>query len=76
MEKKIEQMRKELDRAIQISEIYDEIVNQMKWNAMERTEEKDENGDAIYKAPDKDSWRYDKYNAYKEVLSVIEKMIK
>ena len=73
---KAEQMRKELQRMEYLSQVYSLVQAQMNWDVMVRTEDKDEDGNYIYVAPNEDSWDYSKYEVWCEVMKAIEKLAK
>lgn len=71
-ESKVEEMRKELRKFESVASILDKIEDSMKWDCMKRIEDDSEEG-YHWEEPKEDDWYYDKYIAYKEVLSVLEK---
>lgn len=71
-EKRIEEMRKELNKAEAVVGIISKIEDNMNWDCMTRVEDESEKG-YHFEAPQEDGWYYDKYVAYTEVLSVLEK---
>ena len=73
---KAEQMREELQRMEYLSQIYSIIQSQMNWDVMVRTDEKDEDDAYIFTAPNEDSWEYQKYKVWCEVMKAIEKLAK
>lgn len=83
MTKKLETARSNVHRLEVLSQIYDAIEERMKWDCMEATDEKDENGNRIFKSymSYKDlepfTYEYDKARAekvWREVLSAVEKL--
>ena len=76
VEIKVNEMKKQVERMEKLAGIYKQITDCMNWDVMINTNEADEDGDVIWKAPDTDDWRYDTYVVWCEVMKHIEKLIK
>ena len=68
------ELRNKADRLDAISRVYNSIEQAMKYDAMEWTDEIDENGETVYKAPKEDDWRYVNYKVWQEVLDAVVKL--
>lgn len=71
-EKKIEEMRKELNKAECVASIIERLVEQMQWDCMNRIEDESEKG-YHFEDPNEDDYYYDRFVAYKDVITVLEK---
>ena len=54
--------------------IYNHVEQQMKWDAMKWHDKDEEHDEAWFTEPEEDDYNYDNYLAYKEVLTMIEKL--
>lgn len=73
LEKKAQELREQAERLENIGYVLGNLKSNMEWDAMEQQEEKDEEGNWIFKAPSENSWRYGRYMAYKEIIELLEK---
>lgn len=81
LSKKAEQLRKAATRVDNLSQIYEEVEDKMKWNIMDYHEPDDEHEEPWFTIPEpQDEYdeytqrRLDKYEVYQEVLATIEKL--
>lgn len=75
-------LRKKAQYMDALGNIYDLVASNMQWDCMHCTNETDENGAAIFTAPEpeeNDGYRmtdYERYQVYQDVLAAIEKLAK
>ena len=78
---KIDELRAKADMLAAYSEVMYELNRQLSWYMEDVINEEtgevmtDEDGHAIKKAPSEDNWRYDRYNAWKTIIGLVEKYI-
>lgn len=71
--KKLEKMEAEIEHLRKIEWVRSKLLNDMKWDCMNVSDETDENGDRVYVAPEKDEYMYTQYQAYLEIIDLIDK---
>ena len=73
IEKKCNELREQADRLDTLSSIYEQLVERMKYDALE-CEYNEETGDYTYKEPTPDNYCYNRYKVWMEILKAVEKL--
>ena len=72
---KAEKLYAKYQMAQDIADIYDEVLDRMKWNGMMFHSADEEHEETWFTEPEEDDYNYHKYLAYKEVLKAIENIM-
>jgi hypothetical protein len=76
IDSKVEELQAKARRIQELGTIYEKTVENMNWYGMDYHEADDEHEERWFSAPDEESYKYDTYLAYQEVLEAIEKLMK